>query len=206
MDVAAAAGDWDRATELANDVLTVDPRHERATSMAERGRLERSLPEGQWAFVSLLFADIVQSTDMARGGGARGRPRRLDPVETVGDRDGGGTGRSRAPVPGGRRGGVLRYPPVHEDDARRAVLAGLRLVERTARRRRARPPPTASRSPSGWGSTRAPSSSPAWVAPRTPHTSPGRLPTWRRGCRVRPNPARWSSATPPGSSSSPTST
>jgi hypothetical protein len=65
MDAAAAAGDWDRVTELANDVLTVDPRNGRATSMAERGRLERSLPEGQRAFVSLLFADIVQSTDMA---------------------------------------------------------------------------------------------------------------------------------------------
>src|SRR5579871_1577805 len=65
MDAAAAAGSWDRVVELANDVLTVDPPNTRAAAMVERARLERSLPEGQRAFVSLIFADIVQSTDMA---------------------------------------------------------------------------------------------------------------------------------------------
>jgi len=33
--------------------------------MLERATLERSLHGGQRAFVSLVFADIVQSTDMA---------------------------------------------------------------------------------------------------------------------------------------------
>ena len=65
MDAAAAAGAWDRVVELANDVLTVDPPNQRAAAMIERASLERSLPEGERAFVSLIFADIVQSTDMA---------------------------------------------------------------------------------------------------------------------------------------------
>ena len=132
MDAAATAGDWDRATELANDVLTVDPRNGRATSMAERGRLERSLPEGQRAFVSLLFADIVQSTDMAEAA----EPEvvqdvltlyRRSATETVEELDG-----RVLQFQGDGVVACFGYPTVHEDDARRAVLAGLRLVERTA--------------------------------------------------------------------------
>ena len=65
MDSAAAIGAWDRVVELAEDVLAVDPPNRRAASMIERARLERSLPGGQRAFVSLVFADIVQSTDIA---------------------------------------------------------------------------------------------------------------------------------------------
>lgn len=65
MDVAASTGAWDRVVELADDVLAVDPANGRASSMVERATLERSLPAGQRAFVSLVFADIVQSTDMA---------------------------------------------------------------------------------------------------------------------------------------------
>ena len=131
MDAAAVAGDWDRATELANDVLTVDPRNRRAASMAERGRLERSLPEGQRAFVSLLFADIVQSTDMAEAA----EPEvvqdvltlyRRSATETVEELDG-----RVLQFQGDGVVACFGYPTVHEDDARRAVLAGLRLVERT---------------------------------------------------------------------------
>ena len=65
MDAAASVGAWDRAVELADDVQAVDPPNQRAASMIERATLERSLPGGQRAFVSLVFADIVQSTDMA---------------------------------------------------------------------------------------------------------------------------------------------
>ena len=133
MDAAATAGDWDRATELADDVLTVDPRNWRATSMAERGRLERSLPEGQRAFVSLLFADIVRSTDMAESAEPEVVQEvltlyRRSATETVEELDG-----RVLQFQGDGVVACFGYPTVHEDDARRAVLAGLRLVERTAR-------------------------------------------------------------------------
>ena len=65
MDAAASIGAWDRVVEQADDVLAVDPSNGRAAFMLERATLERSLPGGQRAFVSLVFADIVQSTDMA---------------------------------------------------------------------------------------------------------------------------------------------
>ena len=65
MDAAASIGAWDRVVEQADDILAVDPSNERASSMLERAALERSLLGGQRAFVSLIFADIVQSTDMA---------------------------------------------------------------------------------------------------------------------------------------------
>jgi class 3 adenylate cyclase len=132
MDAAAATGSWDRVVELANDVLAVDPPNRRAASMVERAALERSLPQGQRAFVSLIFADIVQSTDMAE----MAEPEVVQEVFAVYRRVAGETVEEL----GGRvlqfqGDGVVvcfGYPTAHGDDARRAVLAGLRLVERMA--------------------------------------------------------------------------
>lgn len=132
MDAAAAAGTWDRVVELANDVLTVDPPNERAAAMIERASLERSLPEGERAFISLIFADIVQSTDMAevaepevvREVFAVYRQVATATIEELGGR-----------VLQFQGDGVVAcfgYPAAHGDDARRAVQTGLRLVERMA--------------------------------------------------------------------------
>ncbi len=132
MDAAAATGSWQRVDELANDVLAVDPPNQRAASMLERAALERSLPEGQRAFVSLIFADIVQSTDMAEvvepevvlDVFAVYRALATQTVEELGGR-----------VLQFQGDGVVvcfGYPTAHGDDARRAVQAGLRLVERMA--------------------------------------------------------------------------
>ncbi|HEY6474906.1 MAG TPA: AAA family ATPase [Acidimicrobiales bacterium] len=132
MDAAAAAGTWDRVVELANDVLTVDPPNQRAAAMIERASLERSLPEGERAFVSLIFADIVQSTDMAevaepevvREVFAVYRQVATQAIEELGGR-----------VLQFQGDGVVAcfgYPAAHGDDARRAVQTGLRLVERMA--------------------------------------------------------------------------
>ena len=132
MDAAASIGAWDRVVELAQDVLAVDPPNRRAASMIERARLERSLPGGQRAFVSLVFADIVQSTDMAEVAEpevvqdvfALYRRVAAETIEELGGR-----------VLQFQGDGVVAcfgYPIAHEDDARRAVLAALRLVERMA--------------------------------------------------------------------------
>ena len=65
MDAAAAGGAWDRVTEMAEDVLAVDPGNQHATALLERAQVEQPLPEGQRAFVSLIFSDIVRSTNLA---------------------------------------------------------------------------------------------------------------------------------------------
>jgi len=130
MDAAASVGAWDHVVELADDVLAVDPPNQRATAMIERASLERSLSGGQRAFVSLLFADIVQSTDMAEVTEPEVvqdvfvlyRRVAVDTIEELGGR-----------VLQFQGDGVVAcfgYPTASEDDARRAVLAALRLVER----------------------------------------------------------------------------
>jgi class 3 adenylate cyclase/tetratricopeptide (TPR) repeat protein len=132
MDTAASTGAWDRAVELANDVLAVDHTNRGAQRMIDRARLERSLPGGQRAFVSLVFADIVRSTDMAEVV----EPEVVQDVFTLYRRVAAETMEEL----GGRvlqfqGDGVVAcfgYPTAHEDDARRAVLAGLRLIERMA--------------------------------------------------------------------------
>ena len=132
MDAAASTGAWDRVVEFADDVLAVDPSNHRATSMMERAALERSLSGGQRAFVSLVFADIVQSTDMAEVAEPEViqdvfvlyRRVAVETIEELGGR-----------VLQFQGDGVVAcfgYPAAYEDDARRAVLAGLRLVERMA--------------------------------------------------------------------------
>ena len=100
--------------------------------MLERATLERSLPGGQRAFVSLVFADIVQSTDMADVA----EPEVVQDVFVLYRR----VAAETIEELGGRvlqfqGDGVVAcfgYPTAHEDDARRAVLAALRLVERMA--------------------------------------------------------------------------
>jgi class 3 adenylate cyclase len=132
MDAAASIGAWDRVVELANDVLAVDPPNERAATMVERATLERSLSGGQRAFVSLVFADIVQSTDMAEAA----EPEVVQDVFVLYRR----VATESIEELGGRilqfqGDGVVAcfgYPTANEDDARRAVLAALRLVERMA--------------------------------------------------------------------------
>lgn len=130
MDAAATIAAWDRVVEQADDVLAVDPSNQRAASMLERATLERSLPGGQRAFVSLVFADIVQSTDMAEVS----EPEVIQDVFVLYRR----VAAETIEELGGRvlqfqGDGVVAcfgYPAAHEDDARRAVLAALRLVER----------------------------------------------------------------------------
>ena len=132
MDAAAAAGQWDRVMTMAEDVLAVDPGNQRAAALLGRAQMEQPLPEGQRAFVSLIFSDIVRSTHLAdksepeivRGVFSLYRDAAVDAIEELDGR-----------ILQFQGDGVVAcfgYPNVHEDDARRAVMAGLGLVERMA--------------------------------------------------------------------------
>jgi len=129
---AASSGAWDRVTENAGDVLAVAPDNERAAGLLERARLEQSLPEGQRAFVSLLFSDIVRSTDLADVAEPETvrdlfRVYRRAAIDAIEGLDG-----TVLQFQGDGVVACFGYPNVHEDDAKRAVLAGLGLVERMA--------------------------------------------------------------------------
>ncbi len=132
MDAAAAGGAWDRVTEMAEDVLAVDPGNQRAAALLERAQVGQPLPEGQRAFVSLIFSDIVRSTNLAE----KSEPEivrgvftlyREAATEAIHDLDG-----RILQFQGDGVVACFGYPNVHEDDARRAVMAGLGLVERMA--------------------------------------------------------------------------
>jgi class 3 adenylate cyclase/tetratricopeptide (TPR) repeat protein len=127
---AAAAGEWDRATETALDVLAVDPVNARAQRLIDRARDQQPVA-GQRALITLLFSDLVGSTPLA------------DAVEPETMRDLYRAYRDMAHGAVERYGGqVIQFqgdgivacfghPEAHEDDARRAVLAGLALVRAT---------------------------------------------------------------------------
>ena len=93
--------------------------------------------------------------------------------------------------------GVLAYfgwPRAHEDEAERAVRAGLAIIEVG---RLGSPPRPGSRSRRGSGSRPASSSSATSSARERPARRRwwARRRTWRRGCRRRPRPAPWWSRT-----------
>ena len=128
----ASTGDWNRVLELASDVLEANPGNERAGSLIERARAGQSLAEGQRAFVTMLFSDLVRSTDLAD---AREpeivrdlfrvyRQAVTEAIEALGG--------CVLQFVGDGVVACFGYPAVFEDDARRAVMAGLGLVERMA--------------------------------------------------------------------------
>ena len=125
---AVRAGNLDQARATAEDVQLVDPDNVRASAIiAEVNRRERS-PGEERALMTILFSDLVDSTMLAG---------RLEP-EAI--RDIYRLYREAAQQAVDRFGGfVLQYlgdgivatfgyPIAHEDDARRAVHAGLALI------------------------------------------------------------------------------
>ena len=132
MEAAASMDAWDQVAGLAEDVLAADPDNRRAVEMLGRARSGQSVVEGQRAFVSLVFADIVKSTDLTdvtepeivRNIFALYRKAATEAIEELDGR-----------VLQFQGDGIVAcfgYPNVHEDDARRAVFGGLGLVERMA--------------------------------------------------------------------------
>ena len=125
---AVRAGNLDQARATAEDIQLVDPDNTRAASIvAEVNRRERT-PGEERALMTILFSDLVDSTVLAG---------RLEPEAM---RDIYRLYREAAQQAVDRFGGfVLQYlgdgivatfgyPTAHEDDARRAVHAGLALI------------------------------------------------------------------------------
>ncbi|HEX9643905.1 MAG TPA: adenylate/guanylate cyclase domain-containing protein [Acidimicrobiia bacterium] len=126
---ALGAGEWHQARATAEDILTVDPGNVRAEALARRAASGARPPEGQRGLVSVLFSDLVDSTPMAES------------VEPEVVRDLFAHYREVAEEAIARFGGkVVQFlgdgivaafglPQPHEDDARRAVRAGMALLD-----------------------------------------------------------------------------
>ena len=127
-ETSLAAGDLEPARATAEEVRAVDPENRRAASILQQVAARHVGPSGERVLMTLLFSDLVGSTVMS------------EQVEPEQLRDLFAFYRSAAQEAVTRYGGtVLHYsgdgilagfghPAPHEDDARRAVLAGLDLV------------------------------------------------------------------------------
>src|SRR4051795_36182 len=123
-----AAGDLEQARNTAEEVRAVDPENLRAAAILQRAAARQLGASGERALMTLLFSDLVGSTMLSE----HREPEQLRELFTF--------YRSAARAAVTRYGGsVLQYagedilagfghPEPHEDDARRAVLAGLDLV------------------------------------------------------------------------------
>ncbi|MGI9609588.1 MAG: ATP-binding protein, partial [Acidimicrobiia bacterium] len=121
-------GDLDLAREMASDVLMVDPDNQRAHELVRTADQRQRSRRGERTVMTILFSDLVDSTPMA------------DAEEPELVRDVFALYREEAKLAVERFGGridnylgdgvvaTFGYPELHEDDARRAVSAGLELV------------------------------------------------------------------------------
>jgi class 3 adenylate cyclase len=131
LDAAAtslAAGDLEPARSTAEEVRAVDPDNRRAAEILHAVSARQLGPSGERALMTLLFSDLVGSTMLS------------EQVELEQLRDLFAFYRAAARDAVHRYGGSLMhysgdgilagfgYPEAHEDDARRAVLAGLDLA------------------------------------------------------------------------------
>jgi class 3 adenylate cyclase len=129
-EAAAGAGDWEQVNRLAHDVLDVAPDDDRAQALLRRADAEQPRPEDQRAFVTLLFSDIARSTDLAdvsepeiiRDLYRIYRQAATSAIEALGG--------NVLQFQGDGIVACFGYPDDHEDDAKRAVLAALGIVER----------------------------------------------------------------------------
>ncbi|MGY1679229.1 ATP-binding protein [Geodermatophilus sp. SYSU D01176] len=127
-EASLAVGDLEPARATAEEVRAVDPDNRRAALILQRVAARQIGPSGERALMTLLFSDLVGSTLLSE---------QLEPEQM---RDLFAAYRAAAREAVGRYGGTLLhysgdgilagfgYPASHEDDARRAVLAGLDLV------------------------------------------------------------------------------
>jgi class 3 adenylate cyclase/tetratricopeptide (TPR) repeat protein len=123
-----ASGDLELARSTAEEVRAVDPDNRRAASVLQRVATRQLGPSGERVLMTLLFSDLVGSTMISE---------RVEPEQL---RDLFAFYRAAAREAVNRYSGyVMQYtgdgilagfghPATHEDDARRAVLAGLDLV------------------------------------------------------------------------------
>jgi class 3 adenylate cyclase/tetratricopeptide (TPR) repeat protein len=127
-EAALATGDLELARSTAEEVRAVDPDNARAALVLRRAAARQLAPSGERVLMTLLFSDLVGSTSLS------------EQVEPEQLRDLFSAYRASARQAVDRYSGyVMQYtgdgilagfghPTTHEDDARRAVLAGLDLV------------------------------------------------------------------------------
>ncbi|MGY1603664.1 ATP-binding protein [Geodermatophilus sp. SYSU D00815] len=127
-EASLTAGDLEPARATAEEVRAVDPDNRRAAAILRRVGRRQLGPSGERALMTLVFADLVGSTPLSE---------RVEPEQL---RDLYAFYRSAAREAVSRYSGSVMqyagdgvlagfgYPEPHEDDARRAVLAGLDLV------------------------------------------------------------------------------
>ena len=127
-EASLAAGDLEQARATAEEISAVDPDNERAAQILRMVASRQSSPAGERALVSILFSDLVGSTMISE----KVEPEQLRDLLTL--------YRAEARKAVERyNGSILQYsgdgvlavfgrPRPHEDDARRAVHAGLDLV------------------------------------------------------------------------------
>ena len=127
-EASLAAGDLETARATAEEVSTVDPNNERASALLASIAARQRGTGGERALMTLLFSDLVSSTQLSE---------RMEPEQL---RDLFAFYRSAAREAVERYGGYVMkymgdgilagfgYPEPHEDDGRRAVLAGLDLT------------------------------------------------------------------------------
>ena len=127
-ETAIASGDFELAREMASDVLMVDPDNERAVEISRVADDRQRSRLGERTVMTIMFSDLVDSTPLAES----------EEPEIV--RDVFSLYREEAKRAVERFGGRIinylgdgvvasfGYPDIHEDDARRAVSAGLELL------------------------------------------------------------------------------
>lgn len=127
-EASLAAGDLEQARATAEEVRAVDPDNQRAAQILQHVATRQLGPSGERALMTLLFSDLVGSTMLSES------------VEPEQLRDLYSFYRAAAKEAVERYSGTVMqytgdgilagfgYPDPHEDDARRAVLAGLDLV------------------------------------------------------------------------------
>jgi class 3 adenylate cyclase/tetratricopeptide (TPR) repeat protein len=123
-----ASGDLELARATAEEVRAVDPDNRRAASILRQVATRQLGPSGERALMTLMFSDLVGSTMLSE----RAEPEQLRDLFSF--------YRASAREAVNRYSGyVMQYtgdgilagfghPATHEDDARRAVLAGLDLL------------------------------------------------------------------------------
>lgn len=127
-EASLAVGELESARAMAEEVRTVDPDNQRAGLVLQRVASRQLAPLGERALVTLLFADLVGSTLLSE----QVEPERLRDVFSfyrAAARE--AVERYSGYVMQYSGDGILAgfgYPEPHEDDGRRAVLAGLDLV------------------------------------------------------------------------------
>ena len=127
-ETSLAAGDLEPARITAEEVRAVDPDNRRAARILRHVATRHLSPSGERALMSLLFSDLVGSTMLSE----RVEPEQLrDLYAFYRAAAGDAVSRYSGYVMQYLGDGILAafgYPAPHEDDARRAVLAGLDLV------------------------------------------------------------------------------